>query len=83
MPKFPKAVEPTNKQRALRGKLSLAFYKLRLLEESEVIGESDLVDLLTDLIHFCASKPDYSFTAALAAAQRHYSYETTGKSQKA
>lgn len=65
---------PDNEQRAERAEAALSAYA----EDNDtfVSDESNITDLLTDLMHYAGREV---FTTALRMAEIHYNCELTGK----
>lgn len=65
---------PDNEQRAERAEAALSAYAK--VNDSFVSDESNITDLLTDLMHYAGRE---EFTTALRMAEIHYDCELTGK----
>lgn len=65
----------SNTERANRGVRAVQHYKARLLKESVPVGQEDLVDLLTDLRHWCRRSGTPSFSEAIEMSEQHYHEE--------
>lgn len=68
---------PTNKQRAKAAKKALQAYKTDKdgKGNKKTIFPEDIIDILTDLRHFCGIYPKQAFNDAVHISYEHYQEE--------